>query len=210
MGRAGSTSGFAIRTGSLNTVRVLSLAYVIALGAGLGLASAHYAVAHRPLVGMVQIGPWQTWPGSGGRDIDPYMRAYLARGVHLPLGAGEGIELMAQTDESGRDLDGRCRYRISGTTPTTRGWTLTVTDLQGRVFGAPLARTGFTDAEIIRDETGRLDIVTASGVQSGNWLPLPSGGRFALRLRLYDTPLSGQAGGLRPEILPRISRIDCT
>jgi hypothetical protein len=30
-----------------------------------------------------------------------------------------------------------------------------------------------------------------------------------LRLRLYDTPLSGQAGGLRPEILPRISRIDC-
>lgn len=190
-------------------MRVLSLAYVIALGAGLGLASAHYAVADRPLVGLVRIGAWETWPASGGRDIDPYMRAYLARGVHLPLGTGEGIELTARSDGSGRDLDGRCRYRISGTTPATRGWTLTVNDLEGRVFGAPIARTGFTDAEIIRDESGTMEIVVASRVQAGNWLPLPAGRRFALRLRLYDTPLSGQAGGLRPEILPRIERIDC-
>lgn len=190
-------------------MRVLSLAYVIALGAGLGLASAHFAVAHRPPVGMVRIGAWETWPASGGRDIDPYMRAHLARGVHLPLGTGEGIDLIAQTDESGRDLDGRCRYRVTGATPATRAWTLTVNDPDGRVFGEPIARTGFTDAEIVRNEAGTIDIVAAPGVQAGNWLPLPAGRRFALRLRLYDTPLSGQAGGLRPEILPRISRIDC-
>lgn len=190
-------------------MRVLSLAYVIALGAGIGLASAHYAVAHRPVVGLVKIGAWQTWPSSGGRDIDPYMRAYLARGVHLPLGAGEGVELVAEADDAGQELDGRCRYRISGTTPPTRAWTLTVNDLEGRVFGPPVSRTGFTDQEIVRDESGMIAIVAAAAVQPGNWLPLPGSRRFALRLRIYDTPLSGQAGELRPDMLPRISRVDC-
>lgn len=191
-------------------MRVLVLAYVIALGAGLGLASAQFAVAHRPPIGMARIGAWETWPRSGARDIDPYMRAYLARGVHLPLGAGEGVELIAERDDAGHELDGRCRYLVAGATPPTRGWTLTVTDAEGRVFAAPIARTGFTDAEIVRDESGAVRIVAASGVQAGNWLPLPGRGSFAFRLRLYDTPLSGQAGEMRPASLPRITRIDCS
>ncbi len=163
-------------------MRVVHLAYVIALGAGLGLASAHLAVAGRPLLGMVEIGPWQAWPRSGGRDIDPYMRAYLARGVHLPLGTGEGLELIAERDEAGRALDGRCLYRLSGEIPTTRGWTLSVTDADGRSFRLPLDRSGFTDA---------------------------TSGRFQFRLRLYDTPIATQAGETRAESLPRIQRIAC-
>jgi hypothetical protein len=190
-------------------VRVFHLAYLIALGAGLGLTSAHFAVAGRPLLGMVEIGAWKAWPRSGGRDIDPYMRAYLARGVHLPLGAGEGLELIAERDEQGWALDGRCRYALTGSTPTTRGWTLSVTDADGRAFRLPLDRSGFTDAEIVRDEIGALRIAAASWPQAGNWLPLPTSGRFQFRLRLYDTPIATQAGETRPESLPRIERIDC-
>lgn len=190
-------------------MRVLTLAYVIAFGAGLGFASAHYAVAGRPPFGMAQIGSWTSWPHSGGREIDPYMRAYLARGVHLPLGAGEGLELIADRDASGQILDGRCRYLITGTTPTTRGWTLGVTDLGGRPFRLPLERSGFSDAEVVRDERGDLRIAAAAAPEAGNWLPLPAGGRFQLRLRLYDTPISSHANEMRPEILPRIDRVDC-
>jgi hypothetical protein len=190
-------------------VRVLELAYVIALGAGLGLASAHLAIAGRPAMGMVEIGAWRAWPGSGGRNIDPYMRAYLARGVHLPLGAGEGLELIAERDDGGRPLDGRCRYRLAGATPTTRGWTISVTDRDGRPFRLPLDRNGFTDAEIVRDESGTLRLMASSTPEAGNWLPLPTSGRFQFRLRLYDTPISSQAGETRPDNLPRIERIDC-
>jgi hypothetical protein len=190
-------------------LRVVHLAYVIALGAGLGLASAHLAVAGRPLLGMVEIGPWQAWPRSGGRDIDPYMRAYLARGVHLPLGTGEGLELIAERDEEGRALDGRCLYRISGEIPTTRGWTLSVTDADGRSFRLPLDRSGFTDAEVVREENGSLQIAAAAWPQAGDWLPLPTSGRFQFRLRLYDTPIATQAGETRAESLPRIQRIAC-
>jgi hypothetical protein len=190
-------------------VRVASLAYVVLLGAGLGLVSAHLAVAGRPVVGRVQIGSWDAWPKGGGRDIDPYLRAHLSRGVHLPLGAGEGLELIAGRDSEGRALDGRCRYLVTGVTPTTRGWTLSVTDGAGGPFRLPLDRTGFSHAEILRDESGATRIAAAATAQSGNWLPLPSSGSFQFRLRLYDTPISSQAAELRPDSLPAIRRIDC-
>ncbi len=190
-------------------MRVLDLACVIALGAGLGLGSAHYAVAGRPLLGAVKIGPWTSWPRGGARDIDPYLRAYLARGVHLPLGAGEGLELVAERDSGGQSLDGRCRYHITGATPVARGWTLGVSDLDGNAVRPPLERSGFTDAEIVRDESAGLQIAAAAAPQAGNWLPLPASGRFQFRLRLYDTPISSHAGELRAELLPRIARVDC-
>jgi hypothetical protein len=190
-------------------MRVLPLAYVIALGAGLGLVSARYAVAERPWFGRAQVGAWTSWPNSGARDIDPYMRAYLARGVHLPLGAGEGLELIAATDDAGRALDARCRYLVTGATPPARGWSLGVADPGGRSLQFAGERDSFTDAEIVRGERGTMRIVLAATPESGNWLALPTEGRFQLRLRLYDTPISSHAGELRPDALPRISRIDC-
>lgn len=190
-------------------MRILDLAYILGLGAGLGLVSAHWAVAGRPAVGKVEIGSWMAWPGSGSRDVDPYMRAYLARGVHLPLGAGEGLQLIAARSDDGAPLDGRCRYRISGSVPTTRGWTLEVTDAAGRPFHLPLERASFTDAEVVRSEDGALAIMAAAPPQAGNWLPLPPESRFQFRLRLYDTPVSGQTGETRATNLPQITRVDC-
>ena len=40
-------------------------------------------------------------------------------------------------------------------------------------------------------------------------LPLPASGRFQIRLRLYDTPISSQTGETRASNLPRITRADC-
>jgi len=190
-------------------MRVLALAYVVALGAGLGLASARYAVAERPLFGRTQIGAWTSWPNSGARDVDPYMRAYLARGVHLPLGAGEGLELIAKTDDAGRVLDARCRYAVTGATPPARGWSLGAVDPTGRSAQRAVARESFTDMEIVRDERGGMRILVSAAPEAGNWLPLPAYGAFEFRLRLYDTPISSHVGELRPDALPRITRIDC-
>lgn len=190
-------------------MRIFDLAYILALGAGLGLGSAHWAIAGRPVIGKVEVGPWTAWPASGSRAIDPYMRAHLSRGVHLPLGSGEGMELIAERDDNGQGLDGRCRYHLSGATPTTRGWTIGITDGDGLPFRLPLERASFTDSEVVRPEDGRLSIVASSTPEAGNWLPLPASGRFQLRLRLYDTPISSQTGETRAENLPRIARIDC-
>ena len=190
-------------------MRILDLAYILALGAGLGLGTAHWAVAGRPALGKIEVGSWAAWPRSGGRDINPYMRAYLARGVHLPLGSGEGLELIAERDDDGQMLDGHCRYRLSGTAPPARGWTIGITDGEGLPFRLALERRSFTDSEIVRPEDGRMLIVAAATPEAGNWLPLPASGRFQIRLRLYDTPISTQTGETRATNLPRIARLDC-
>ena len=190
-------------------MRLLARAYRRARGAGLGGGPAVGGGAGRPPIGRVEVGAWTAWPRSGSREVDPYMRAYLARSVHLPFGSGEGLELIAERDDAGQALDGRCRYRLSGATPPTRGWTIGITDGDGLPFRLPLERTGFTDSEIVRPEDGGLAIIAAATPEAGNWLPVPASGRFQFRLRLYDTPISSQTGETRATNLPRVTRLDC-
>ena len=119
------------------------------------------------------------------------------------------LELIAERDDDGQMLDGHCRYRLSGTTPPARGWTIGITDGEGLPFRLAIERRSFTDSEIVRPEDGRMLIVAAATPEAGNWLPLPASGRFQIRLRLYDTPISTQTGETRATNLPRIARLDC-
>ena len=84
-------------------------------------------------IDAITLGPWQAWPNAGTEDVDPYSRARLARTGEIPLGSGEGLTLLAQTDDAGRALTARCDYRIVGQTPPARLWTLTLENAQGRV-----------------------------------------------------------------------------
>ena len=93
--------------------------------------------------------------------------------------------------------------------PPARGWSLAVADPGRRPLQLAVARESFTHAELVRDERGGLRIIAAATPEAGNWLPLPASGRFQFLLRLYDPPISSHAGELRPQALPRITRVDC-
>jgi len=186
--------------------RYLIVLVLAALAAGIG--STWAVLGEKPPVGAVKLGPWQSFPRLGSADIDPYGRAILARGPHLPLATGEGIQLNAATDSAGAALSGSCRYRISGTTLPSRGWTLVVANGASR----PLTGTdaaGLTDADVLTDEAGKLSITASPQVSSGNWLRLPQQARFELILRFYDTPVSSSISQLDPAALPRIDRLAC-
>ena len=153
---------------------------------------------------------WATpWPRIGSRDIDPYARAVLARGAHLPLALGEGLTLIADRDQDGRGFDTSCHYKVSGLVPPARGWTITLSDRNGQLASAGTTRSGFSDAEVTRSEDGQLAIALSHGARPGDWLPLPVSGSFTLVLRLYDTPVSGTAAELSARQLPRIERLGC-
>nr|WP_246504958.1 DUF1214 domain-containing protein [Microvirga antarctica] len=178
------------------------------LGLGLGLGSADWVLNGDPPFGGRKLGPWATWPKLGSSDADPYMRAIAARRGDVPLATGEGLTLLAKVDDSGRNLDSACTYRVGSVTPQARLWTMTVYDRTGNLQPSDLGRSGLTSAEIIRRPDDGFDIVVAKALSAGNWLQTGAAGPFTLVLRLYDMP--GAAGAnLTADDLPRIERLAC-
>ncbi|BCP52786.1 membrane protein [Kaistia sp. 32K] len=188
---------------------LIHLAVAIAIAIVVGLGSAFLVLDRDRLFGAVTRGAWTAWPDSGSPNADPYTEAMLARSGEVPLGGGEGLAFSAEVDSSGQRLTGGCRYRVSGQTPPARLWTLTVYDEDGHLMENPARRTAFHSREILRREDGSFEIAVAPKPQPGNWLPVTTGERIRLILRLYDTPLSGGAA-IGDIVLPAIERVGCT
>ena len=190
----------------LSTVALV--VYAVGLALVLGLGSAYWAVSGDYPFGKVRVGAWQATPRAGSREADPYARAVLARTAEIPLAIGEGLTLTAVADDAGRPLDSGCAYRIGRTTPQARYWTLTLYDAEGRPARSELQRSGFTSAEVLRDNDGGFSVMISREAMAGNWLRAPEGGRFGLSLRLYDTPVAATAT-LDPRTLPSVERLEC-
>lgn len=186
---------------------IVLTAAVLAIAAAFGFGTAYLAVRAEPPVGHERIGVWEAWPSLGSRDIDPYGRASVARSGALPLAVGEGLVFLARSDDVGAVLVGSCRYSIGDEWPSARGWTLTVTDMDGRPVADPLGETGATSATVLRDASGRAAITVSHAPSAGNWLRAPEG-PFRLVLRLYDSPLS-TSSAIEARQLPAIRRLGC-
>jgi hypothetical protein len=190
-------------------VRLIFILFVmLAVAAFSGLGSAYLALNGDPPVGGVHVGQWLAWPKAGSRDIDPYAHAIVARTGDVPLGLGEGLMLVARSDNGGAPLDARCRYTVTGNVPQARAWTLTLYNDDGRLLADTTARTSITSAEVLRDSDGKASIVLSGEASPGNWLKLPAEGRFSLVMRLYDTPVAA-AGAMDSRAMPSITRTEC-
>ena len=187
-------------------VRIL---LVLAIGAALGVAASWAALRNGLAFDLVEAGPWVAAPRLASRARDPYAAAALARSGETPLDLAEALAFVARADASGAKLDGACVYRVKGPAPQARFWTLTLTDQQGRLIENDARRYGFTSTEIVREETGGFEIAVSATARAGAWLPAPPDRRFALTLRLYDSPVAAAAATLQADALPQILREQC-
>ncbi|HEY3679104.1 MAG TPA: DUF1214 domain-containing protein [Bradyrhizobium sp.] len=191
----------------MRLIFITLLALVIATAVGLG---ATWLTATRGTnFGTLKIGAWVARPKTGTADVDPYSRASIARAGDLPIGQGDGVAFLARTDDRNKPLDGRCDVVVSGVTPAARFWTLTLFDLKGHLVANSLQRYGFTSEEIIRSADGTFEVRMASRSRAGNWLPTGGIERYALMLRLYDTPVGVATRTPRDAPMPKIATVGC-
>jgi hypothetical protein len=186
---------------------IIMLALVLAAGVGVGLTWT--TTTRGTELGTLTIGAWTARPRTGTSDIDPYSRATITRNGELPIGTGDGVAFTASADDKKKPLDGRCDVVVSGVTPAARFWTLTLYDRQGHLVANTLERYGFTSQEILRGADGGFEIRIASRSRAGNWLPTGGIERYALMLRLYDTPVGVATRTKRDAPMPAVATVGC-
>jgi len=188
----------------LITLTALLLATVVGVGA------TWMTTTRGTEIGALTIGSWTARPRTGTADVDPYSRATIVRNGELPIGTGDGVAFTATADDGKKALDGRCDVVVSGVTPPARFWTLTLYDRKGHLVANSLQRYGFTSQEIVRQSDGSFEIRIASRSRAGNWLPTGGIERYALMLRLYDTPVGVATRTQRDAPMPTIKTVGCS
>jgi hypothetical protein len=180
---------------------------LVALVTGFGLS--WYALTDGRLFGAIEIGPWLAWRHVGAPAPDPYTRAFIARSGALELGSSEGIQFIARADSDNRTLERNCRYRIDGSTPAARFWTMVPVDpASGTSIARPDGPADFHSGRLSRASDGSVALYVSKSIAPQNWLEITGDGEFELVLTLYDT---STASGLGAEIagLPAITREAC-
>ena len=183
--------------------------FAFAVAAVIGLGTTYFALTRGAAFGALTIGSWTARPKTGTADADPYARATIARTGQLPVALGDGVSFTAQTDDSGKLLDGRCDVVLSGVTPAARFWTLTLYNTEGGLVANSIERFGFSSQEIVRHADGSFEIVVAPRANPGNWLPAGGIERYALVLRFYDTAVGVSTKAGRELPMPAITNRSC-
>jgi hypothetical protein len=183
--------------------------FALAVAAAVGLGATYLALSRGAAFGALTIGSWTAWPKTGTADADPYARATIARTGQLPVALGDGVSFTAQSDDSGKLLDGRCEIVLSGVTPAARFWTLTLYNAEGDLVTNSIERYGFSSQEIVRFADGSFEIVVAPRANPGNWLPTGGIERYALVLRFYDTAVGVSTKAGRELPMPSIINRGC-
>ena len=191
---------------------ILQIFLVLAIGFGLGGASAWYSIQRSHGIGAINIAQWTAWPFSGGKEADPYTVARVISDSTIPLGAAEGLAFEATQDSEGNQLLLECNYILEGNTPKAKLWTLAPYRQSGgtifSVSDTDLRSYHTNSKRIIRFGDGTFRIALGPQVSSGNWVTTNGKGQFRLVLRLYDTPITSSAGLFNPA-MPSIVKSGC-
>lgn len=186
---------------------LIALAFAIAVGGG--AASVGYVLNSQEGIGAVTVGPWTAYPDIGTPDADPYSKARVARDGILALGRAEGLSFIAEQDSTGAHLKRECSYRLEGSLPVARFWTLYASDKTQLALKTGMRRDpDLHSLEVLRQPDNSVEISVGARPAPGNWLAVSGAGDMNLVLTLYDTPIASSTG-LSDIEMPRIVRVQC-
>lgn len=179
------------------------------LGAvALGLGSAWWVLKKAPWMNTsVTVGAWKGNMRAGSPDADMYTRASVALNALLALGRDETMYFIATHDDQGRALQSQCSYRIEGTPPKARWWSVTAYADDLFLFDAPNQHYSLNGSTAVLNAQGHFSLTTGpQAVDTSFWLPTPGKTGVLLALRLYNPDLSLQAAPASLQA-PSITRV---
>ena len=177
-------------------------------GVVLGIAATIYSVRHAALGNAVTIGPWATGQDFGSAREGAFMRAVVALKGLFALPAHEARYYTATTDSAGVQLNGLCRYRITGAALPAAWWTLTAYDADGYLIPNAAHRYSLMGSAFPDGGKAGWSIAFAPTRRPGAWLPSGAVPHPQLTLRTY-LPSDGGSGNPGVGTLPRIVREAC-
>jgi hypothetical protein len=187
----------------------LLIALALAVAVGGGAASVGMVLNSQEGIGAVSVGPWTAFPDIGTPDADPYSKARVARDGVLALGRAEGLSFVADRDSTGVTLRSECSYRLEGSLPVARFWTLYATDRAHMALKSGIRRdASMHSLEVLRQPDNSISVSVGARPEPGNWLAVEGVGAMNLVLTLYDTPIASSTG-LSGIEMPRIVRVQC-
>ncbi len=181
----------------------------IAVGLGLGLGSAYFAVwriAESELI--TKNGPWLTLLAAGSPDADMYTRTAVALGAIGALRKEETIYFFARKDSAGNDLRGECSYRIEGRDLDARWWSITLYGNDNFLIDNPSNRYSISKTNVVRGSDGTFVIRLSRTQTSVNWIATSRKG-FRVTLRIYN-PGASVSDHPATAALPAIVREECS
>ncbi len=129
----------------------LLASFVVALVLGVGSA---LLLLRGGLGGTIAVGPWMTSDVIGSADADPYTRARVAIGGLLALNRSETIYFTAATDSDGEALRMQCTYKIIGSDPPARWWSITAYAADHYLIPNPQDRYSYGGNTVAREDDG--------------------------------------------------------
>lgn len=137
-------------------------------------------------LGTVKKGEWKTDQTTGSARAGMYRRARVAASGIWALQSSEVVYYSAETDSDGNPLRHDANYRIVGTDPDARWWSVAAYK-NDHLIANPLNRYSFSKTTVERESDGGWKIYLSPKARDKNWLPSGDGpGKLTVLLRNYN------------------------
>jgi hypothetical protein len=116
-----------------------------------------------------------------------YTRASIALNALLALDRSETMYFVATQDDAGKPLWSRCNYRVNGTPPAARWWSITAYADDMFLFDTETGHHSLNGSTVQLDGDGRFTLMAGGTEYPGtHWLATNGDGGLVLTLRLYN------------------------